>query len=354
MGCGWVARDYAIPAIQASRNGRLVALCDRDAGAMADVGEPEVQRLTDLDALLAMPDVQAVYVATPNSSHARIVEAVAAAGKQVLCEKPMARTSAEAERMVAACQASDVTYATAFDQRFHPAHRALQSLIAEGALGRVTCVRIHYACWTPPDWTPDGRSLDNWRVDPQRAGGGAMIDLAPHGLDLTQMLLGEPLEDIACLMQQRVFDYPVDDGAVIIARSTSGVLLSHTVAYNCPDVFPRRRLEVIGDQARALAINTMGQTPGGTLTLTDLDGTVRSIPFDPTESPFQAQVEAFAASVLEAAPFPFPPEGDLHTMRLVEQCGEGSGGEGERGHGRKEEAQTVSGGTASGGGLRGY
>ena len=350
VGCGWVARDYAIPAIQASRNGRLVALCDQDVGAMADVGGEEVARLTDLGTMLARPDVQAVYVATPNNSHAQIVEAVAGAGKHVFCEKPMARTSAEAERMVAACRAAGTTYATAFDQRFHPAHRALQSLIADGALGRVTCVRIHYACWTPPDWTPDGRSLNNWRVDPQRAGGGAMIDLAPHGLDLTQMLLGEPLEDIACLMQQRVFDYPVDDGAVIIARSASGVLLSHTVAYNCPDVFPRRRLEVIGDQGRALAVNTMGQTPGGTLTLTDLGGTVQDIPFDQTQSPFQAQVEAFAQCLLGGTPFPFSPETDLHTMRLVERCG----GEGEREHGGKEERENGRREEMPEGGLSGY
>ena len=230
-----MARDYVIPAIRASANGRLAALGDRDAAAMADVGEADpaseagqaVRRFTDLTDLLAAPDpasgagqaVQAVYVATPNDSHASIVEEVAAAGKHVFCEKPMARTSAEAERMVAACRAAGVTYATAFDQRFHPAHEALRALIAQGALGRVTAVRILYACWTPPDWSPDGRSLDNWRVDPGRAGGGAMIDLAPHGLDLTQTLLGEPLVDVACLLQRRVFDYPVDDGAAIIARS---------------------------------------------------------------------------------------------------------------------------------------
>ena len=345
VGCGWVARDYVIPAIQASANGRLVALCDRDPAAMADlascagraVGGEDVRRFTDLDDLLAEPDVRAVYVATPNDSHAGIVERVAAAEKDVLCEKPMARTSGEAERMVGACRAAGVTYATAFDQRFHPAHQKLRALIAGGALGRITAVRIHYACWTPPDWTPDGRSLDNWRVDPARAGGGAMIDLAPHGLDLTQMLLGEPLVDVAGLLQRRLFEYPVDDGAALIARSESGVLLSQAVAYNCPDVFPRRRLEVIGERGRALAVNTMGQTPGGTLTLTDLDGVEEDVAFDKTRSPFQAQIEAFAQSLLTDEPFPFPPEGDLHTMRLVEACG--ASGMGKRGNGRKGDGK---------------
>lgn len=321
VGCGWVARDYGIPAIEASTNGRLTALCDRDADALA-ASTPhtaDAASLSDLDALLGRSDVDAVYVATPNDSHAAIVSALAEAGKHVLCEKPMARTIEEAEAMVAACEQAGVTYATAFDQRFHAAHQHLRDLIAQGTLGCVTCVRIHYACWTPPDWTPDGQSLDNWRVDPDRAGGGAFIDLAPHGLDLTQMLLGERITDVAALLQERVFDYPVDDGAVLIARSEQGTLLSHAVAYNCPDVFPRRHLEVVGDEGRAQTVNTMGQTPGGTLTLTDLDGTERTVDVPGIDrSPFLNQVEAFAHAVLSGEPFPFASDLDLHTMRLID------------------------------------
>lgn len=324
VGCGWVARDYVAPAILASGNGRLAALCDRDPAALDRVGAlaPHASRHFDLAAFLADPAVDAVYVATPNSSHAAVVRAAAAAGKPVLCEKPMARTAAEAEAMVDACAAAGVQYATAFDQRFHAAHRRLRELVASGAFGTVTCVRVHYACWTPPDWRPAEYAHDNWRVDPARAGGGAMIDLAPHGLDLVQTLLDEPVTTVACLLQRRVFDYPVDDGAVITARTASGVLLSHTVAYNRPDVFPRRELEVIGDRGRALAVNTMGQTPGGRLTFTALDGVARDVPFaDEDRSPFVVQVEAFAACLLAGEPFPFPPARDLHTMRLVEASG---------------------------------
>lgn len=323
VGCGWVVRDYVAPAILASANGRLAALCDRDPAALARVGAlaPDAAQHLDLAACLADPAVDAVYVATPNGSHATIVRAAAAAGRPVLCEKPMARTAAEAESMVEACAAARVPYATAFDQRFHGAHRRLRTLVADGALGTVTCVRIHYACWTPPDWQPAEYAHDNWRVDPTRAGGGAMIDLAPHGLDLVQMLVDEPITTVACLLQRRIFDYPVDDGAVITARTAAGVLVSHTVAYNRPDSFPRRELEVIGDRGRALATNTMGQTPGGRLTLTELDGAAHDVSFAAEDrSPFVAQVETFAACLLAGEPFPFPPARDLHTMRLVEAC----------------------------------
>ena len=325
LGCGWVARDYGVPAIREAAGSRLVALCDRDAEALAavasDAGTADLVRTADLDVFLADDAVEAVYVATPNDSHPALVAACAEAGKAVLCEKPMARTLAEAEAMVETVKAAGVPYATAFDQRFHPAHVRLRDLVAAGALGTVTAVRIHYACWTPPDWAPDdAHPHTNWRVDPEVAGGGALIDLAPHGLDLTQMLLGERLTDVAAFLQRRVFDYPVDDGATLMARSASGVLLSHAVAYNCPDAFPRRHLEVIGTEGHARAVNTMGQTPGGTLTLTTPDGSAQPVAFDAARSPFTAQVEAFTEAVRTDAAFPFSPDLDLHTMRLIEQA----------------------------------
>ena len=125
---------------------------------------------------------------------------------------------------------------------------------------------------------PADCASDNWRIDPVRAGGGAFVDLAPHGLDLMQMLLGEPIVDCRVLLQRRVFDYPVDDGAVAIGRTASGVLVTLHVAYNCPNAYPRRTLEVIGTAARAEACDTMGQMPGGTLRITRADGSTAGAP----------------------------------------------------------------------------
>ena len=317
VGCGWVARDYVGPGIEASGNGRVVAACDPSPAALtAFLPSRDLLRTDRLDALLDAVD--AVYVATPNDAHAGPVVAAARAGRAVLCEKPMARTAAEAETMAAAVRHAGVLYATAFDQRFHPAHVALRETIAAGELGTVTAVRIRYACWTGPDWSPDGTTHENWRSDPARAGGGAFIDLAPHGLDLTQMLLGEPLTHVAALLQRRVHAYAVDDGGALVARTAGEALLNLSVAYNCPETFPRRELEVVGTRARALALDTMGQTPGGTLELTDAaTGAVRNVPFDAAESPFQRQAEAFAEAVLGRAPFPFSLDRDLHTMRLL-------------------------------------
>jgi 1,5-anhydro-D-fructose reductase (1,5-anhydro-D-mannitol-forming) len=313
-GCGWVARDYVAPAIRAASNGVLSALYDpasaslARAAALFDGAAP----YADLPAFLAAID--AVYVAAPNDAHRALVEAAARAGVAVLCEKPMATNLADAQAMVAACERAGVLYATAFDQRFHPAHQRLASLVAAGALGTVTAVRIVYCCWVGADFAGD-----NWRIDPARAGGGALMDLAPHGLDLAAFLLGDRLVDVAAMGQSQVHDYPVEDGALLIARAASGALVQMHVAYNCPETLPRRRLEIVGTRGQAVAIDTMGQTPGGTLHVIDAASGVQcAIPVPGAErSPFLNQVEAFADAVLHRTAFGFSPEHDLAIMALV-------------------------------------
>lgn len=321
-GTGWVARDYAIPAILASSNGTLLALHDArpDALARAAVLAPGAAASASLAAFLGTPGLQAVYVATPNDAHRPLVEAAAQAGLAVLCEKPMASSAADAAAMLAACDAAEVLYATAFDQRFHPAHVRLAKLVRTGKLGQVTAVRVVYACWVPPGW-----AADNWRVARGRAGGGALIDLAPHGLDLAAMLLGQDVVTVAALGQAAVHDYAdptVEDGAMLLARTDGGVLVQLHVAYNCPETLPRRRLEVVGTKAQAVALDTMGQVAGGRLSLIDAtDGTTYEVAVpDAERSPFVGQVEAFASCLLGGRAFPFPAAADLRLMRLIEQA----------------------------------
>ncbi|MFT8246679.1 Gfo/Idh/MocA family protein [Roseomonas sp. BN140053] len=322
IGFGWVARDFAAPAIAAAGH-RLVAVCDPGEAARAAAAAtlpPDAIHATP-EALLANPAVEAVYVATPNHLHRTAVELAAAAGKPVLCEKPMTATLAEAEAMAAAVQRSGMLYGTAFDQRHHPAHRAIRAALRDGLLGTVTTVRIVYACWLDANWSPTGEG-DNWRVDPRRAGGGALMDLAPHGLDLVDFLLDEPLRDIAALTQHRVQDYAVDDGAVLLGRTASGVLATLHVAYNHPETLPRRRLEILGTRGLLVAENTMGQDAGGRVTFLDADtGEARPVPVPrPDLSPFTQQMAAFAEAVRSGESGGFSIARDLHTMRLLDRA----------------------------------
>ena len=319
-GCGWVARDHALPGLRAA-GGDVVALHDRSSDAMARM-PVDAARCADLDQFLATPGLDAVYVATPNAAHRPLVEAAATAGKAVLCEKPLAADLADAEALVEACDAAGVLLGTAYDQRWHPGHVRLRELLAE--LGTVTAVRIVYCCWLPADWQPpsmaDGRPHDNWRADPAVAGGGAALDLAPHGLDLVGTLLGEDVVELHALVQTRVQDYPVDDGALLHGRTGGGVLVDLHVAYNTPDALPRRRLEVVGTRGMAVAVDTLGQTAGGSLALLDAaapDAAPRQVPFG-SASPFEVQFRAFSAAVDgDRTAWPYDAERDLRLHRLL-------------------------------------
>ena len=324
VGCGWVARDHGAPGIAAS-GGRIVAACDADAGAL-DRFLPRFPRARGFGStgdLLAGPPVGAVYLATPNHAHRGPAEACAAAGVPVLCEKPLAHNVRDAAAVVRAFAGAGVPLAVAFDQRFHPAHVLLRETVAAGELGTVTHAMIHYACWLPADWSPDGAAHDNWRVDARRAGGGAAIDLAPHGLDLLAVTLGAEWGELTALTHTAVQDYKVDDGAVLCGRLTGGphaadVLAGLHVGYHTPDALPRRRLELVGTRASAVLTDTMGQTPGGAFALHDAaTGAARDVPFDRAADPFAAQAAAFADCITGNRPFPYPAADDLRRHELL-------------------------------------
>ena len=314
VGYGWVARDYMMPAIAAAGH-ELTVVADPSATARAKAEQAGANAVASTAELLERrPD--AIYISTPNHLHLPPIIHAIQAGIPILCEKPMAATLGDAEEIGRAVGSS--LYGTAFDQRHHPAHRAIAAEIACDAIGQVTAVRINYACWVDPQWRSPGEGSEqaNWRSDPVAAGGGAVIDLALHGLDLAQMLLGETLQRLHIDLQRRVHDYAVDDGGLLAGRFKSGALFQSHVAYNCPEPLPRRRLEIIGDRGAIVAIDTMGQCAGGSAVLTcGRSGAARPIAFDRERSPFEAQAMAFAAAV-KGEPHDFSLDRDLALMRL--------------------------------------
>ncbi|WP_294192879.1 Gfo/Idh/MocA family oxidoreductase [uncultured Sphingomonas sp.] len=317
VGYGWVARDYMAPGIAAA-GGVVSAVADPSPASRARAEAAGLVAFDSVETMLAAGACDLVYVATPNDAHAAPVAACAAASVPVLCEKPIAATAQQAEAMAASL--GNTLYGTAFDQRHHPAHAAMADAIAAGDLGRPVAVRIVYACWVDPAWTPDGGEHDNWRADPVRAGGGAVIDLALHGLDLSERLLGEPLTDLSIQLQRRIHDYPVDDGGMLSGRTESGVLFQSHVAYNCAEVLPRRRLEVLGERGLLIATDTMGQTAGGTLVRRcGQSGEEMPVAFDAATSPFAAQAAAFMAAA-RGEPHDFSMTRDLALMQLFDRA----------------------------------
>jgi predicted dehydrogenase len=305
-----------LPAIEAA-GGRVklaavVSLSEADFAGLAD----DVQRFRGLDKLLTAEVVDAVYIATPNHLHREQAIACLDRGIHVLCEKPLALTAADVADMREAAVRNRRLLVTAYDQRHHPAHRAMREAIRAGKLGTPTQARIDYACWLPKEW-----SGDNWRIDPIRAGGGAVIDLAPHGLDLLEWLLEDEITDVHAFLQSAVQDYTVDDGGVLSVRFRSGTLATLTVSYNRPETLPRRRLELMGTGGILLAENTMGQDEGGQLTYIDAKtGHSEQLDFDPNEGPFNYQLLHFLNRIATKADDNSELEVTLRQVRLLENA----------------------------------
>ncbi len=190
IGCGNVTEVKSGPAFQEVAHARLVAVMRRDGALAADYARRHgVPRwYADADALIADSEVDAVYVATPPSTHREYTLRAAAAGKPVYVEKPMARTHAECLEMISACRAAGVPLFVAYYRRRLPRFLKVEELLRAGAIGapRAVSVQLHHRLF---EGIRSAADLP-WRVDPETAGGGLFLDVGSHTLDLLDYLLG--------------------------------------------------------------------------------------------------------------------------------------------------------------------
>src|SRR5579859_7980116 len=150
IGLGKIAQVRIAPAFARSPTEHLVAVAGRDPARTAAFAAQHSAAPQTIAGLLADPTITAVYIAAANDLHAEYTLAAAAAGKHVLCEKPLARTAEEAEAMIVACRAAGVSLGTAFMMRFHPVHQAIRDLIAAGTLGKLLQARVQFGFQLQP------------------------------------------------------------------------------------------------------------------------------------------------------------------------------------------------------------
>jgi len=326
IGAGGIARRKTIPALEKARNCRVVAVMD-------PVGAEEIAEAfavgsayTDEADLLADPAVEAVYIASPVAAHARQIMLAAEAGKHVLCEKPLARTVAEAEPAVEACRRADVVLQEGYMMPVHGAHATIKDLLDAGRLGRLVSMRAQLSCWYPP---MEGA----WRQNPDEAGGGALIDMATHLYGLLEYFAG-PVRRIVAAVGNLVQDYPSEDASTTLLEFASGAHATVDAFFCIPDEAGRTRLELYGSGGAILAEGTIGQGTGGTVEgLFDLGDAgydaaqnkdvvraFRPVPY-PTVDPYRAECEHFADCIIEGHP-PALNDADhaLHILDLAEKA----------------------------------
>jgi predicted dehydrogenase len=205
---------------------RLKVLCGRDAAAVAaaadDLGWEE--SATDWREIVGRDDIQLVDISTPGDSHAEIAIAAAEAGKAILCEKPLANTVGEAERMLQAVEKAGVVHMLCHNYRRAPAVMLAKRMIDAGELGEI----YHYRGTYLQDWVVDPRLPLLWRFRKEKAGSGALGDIGSHSLDLARFLVGEIVEvagDLATFIKERpLLDDPASTGAVTVDDAATALV----------------------------------------------------------------------------------------------------------------------------------
>ncbi|MEO7413464.1 MAG: Gfo/Idh/MocA family oxidoreductase [Opitutaceae bacterium] len=218
IGCGDVTEVKSGPGFRQANGSQLVAVMRRDAVKAADYAKRHgVPRwYADADALIADPEVDAVYIATLPDSHADYALKVAAAKKPAYVEKPMARHAAECDRMVAAFAREKLPLFVAYYRRRLPRFLKAEELIKSGALGRVTAVSYRLL-------QPQHRSAESWRVDVTSAGAGHFLDVGSHALDAIDYLVGA-LTEVSGNAANLASSYPAEDVVALTFRTGSGAL----------------------------------------------------------------------------------------------------------------------------------
>lgn len=304
IGLGKIADSEIAPAISASPHGVLHGVVSRDQGRADAFAERHdaARALTSFKDLLTDPDVDAVYIATPNVFHADEVVAAAEAGKHVMCDKPLALSVAEAQRAVAACEHSGVRLGITFQTRFHDNFDRFRSAVQDGSLGDIRVVQVEMSA---------GRTLlKGWRTDPALAGLGTVNNIGVHAFDLIRYLLGAEVQEVTAMTGHEEGLVP-ETLALVLLRFASGAL--GYVNINQSVALPQADITVYGTAGRVVGRSCTRMNMSGTLSIatTERETTVSTASYDA----YKNAVMAFEQAVTDGR---MPSPSGLDGLRSVQ------------------------------------
>jgi predicted dehydrogenase len=293
-----IARRKVVPGMRKARRCEVAAIASRDGDAARRVSdELEIPRAHgSYEALLADPDVDAVYIPLPNHLHARWTLAAIEAGKHVLCEKPLALTVEDATEMAAAARSAGVHLMEAFMYRLHPSWVAVRRLIAEGRIGRLTAVQSWFSFFN--DDPTNIRNIAD-------TGGGAMWDIGCYCVNLSRMLFAsEPVGVEAAVRRDPTSGVDVVASAILEFRDGTA---SFTCSTRAED---DQRVEIYGTTGRisiGIPFNIPPDRPTEVRIVAGGDPPVAprvEVVSFPIADPYTVEVEAFIDAVLDGSPTP--------------------------------------------------
>ncbi|WP_293911647.1 Gfo/Idh/MocA family oxidoreductase [Deinococcus sp.] len=292
VGLGELTSEALIPALRTSQHAYLAAVVTSDidkgravAGA-AGLTDADAYVYDDFEQLSTRSDVQAVYIVLPNNLHRDFVERAARMGKHVLCEKPLASKTQDAEAMVAACKAAGVRLMAAYRIQYTPEHWAAKRAIAEGKLGAVKLLSSAHTQVEP--------TADTWRLKLKHSGGGPLMDVGIYCLNTLRFLTGREPEWVFAAQHQPTDDprfTEVEESLSFMLGFPGGVIASALCSYGADKT---TSLRVLGDGGAAL-LDPAFVYSGLKLTLSG-EGGDTLVRF-PNYDQFQLEVDHFAQCI---------------------------------------------------------
>ncbi|MGI8553363.1 MAG: Gfo/Idh/MocA family protein [Dehalococcoidia bacterium] len=298
IGCGLIARRAHLPAYAASDEAELVAVCsghlETARAAAEEFGARTVHRTWE--ETVADPEVEAVDICAPNALHAPIAIAAARAGKHVLVEKPMAISLDEADAMLAAARDAGVLLMPAHNMRYLPIHEEVKRQLDEGVIGRPFVAHGTFLHAGPEEhW---GATSD-WFWNQEMAGGGALLDLGIHMIDLIRWFIGRPVLEVTAMTTRVLKPTFADDNAFVTMRFAGDILANVQASWTARPV-PDREILIHGERGH-IAVGRSAAEPL-LVRLQDGKGERTLLPKIPSTSPFINPFVDFVRSIREGTP----------------------------------------------------
>lgn len=313
IGCGNVTEQKSGPAFNKVPNSALVAVMRRDAAKAADYARRhDVPRwYQSADELINDPQVNAVYIATPPSSHEAYSIAALQAGKPVYVEKPITLSALSAKNIATAVEATGGKLSVAHYRRQQPYFKKIKSLIDEGLIGNIRYAQLQYCkkALSPADLQKPGIA---WRVDPALSGGGLFHDLAPHQLDLMLYFFGAAEKAQGMALNQSKL-YAADDLVTGSIQFNNGVVFNGLWCFNVDEWSEEDNCVITGEKG-SIRFSVFGPQ---TITLA-VGGRKDSFSFTPPEHVQQPMIEAVVKYFLDEGPNPCPVEQGIQVMSLMD------------------------------------